>query len=338
MARRALGPATLALVQAVESSLIDTDRSLLVACSGGPDSLALAQAVMHVGRRRKLPIAAVVVDHGLQPQSSDQAETVVSTLTSMGFDQAAVRVVDVIDTGAGPEADARKARYRALEIEAEERGGATVLLGHTRDDQAETVLLGLARGSGTRSLAGMAVRSGPGGCWLRPLLGIAREVAEQVCNENGLDPWRDPHNLDPAYARVRVRRTVLPLLEAELGPGIADALARTALLARDDADLLDALAAEADPGSAALECVQVENLPPALRRRVLARWLKLAHGLAGLSAGHLFAVDALLTDWHGQSGVDLPGGVRVRRADGLLRVVPTEADRVGHAGQGVVGG
>ena len=324
MARRAFGPATLTLVRAVESSLVATDRSLLVACSGGPDSLALAQAVVHAGRRRDLPIAGVVVDHGLQSGSSDQAAAAASTLTSLGFEQVAVRPVEVIGTGAGPEADARTARYRALELEAGERGGATVLLGHTRDDQAETVLLGLARGSGTRSLAGMAARSGPGGCWLRPLLSIGRELTERVCRENALVPWHDPHNLDPAHARVRVRRAVLPLLEAELGPGIAEALARTAMLAREDADLLDALAAEADPGTAALECIRVESLPPALRRRVLARWLKLEHGLTGLSAGHLLAVDALLTDWHGQLGVDLPGGVRVRRTDGLLHVAPTE--------------
>lgn len=320
MARRALGPATLTLVQAVESALVDADRALLVACSGGPDSLALAQAVIHVGRRRRLPISAVVVDHGLQLSSSDQAAAAASILTGLGFEHVAVRAVDVVDTGAGPEADARSARYRALELEAGEQGGATVLLGHTRDDQAETVLLGLARGSGTRSLAGMAVRSGPGGCWLRPLLGVARELTEQACRENGLVPWQDPHNLDPSYARVRVRRTVLPMLETELGPGIADALARTAALTRDDADLLDALAAEADPGTASLDCGQIGVLPPALRRRVLARWLRLEHGLSDLSAGHLFAVDALLTDWHGQLGVDLPGGVRVRRIEGKLEV------------------
>ena len=325
MARRALGPATLTLVQAIEAALVDGDHQLLVACSGGPDSLALAQATVHVGRRRKLLIAAVVVDHGLQPGSAEQAAETASSLTRMGFGQVAVRPVEVTDSGAGPEADARTARYRALRLEAgrwesAERGGATVLLGHTRDDQAETVLVGLARGSGTRSLAGMAIRSGLGGCWLRPLLGVGREVTAQACLENSLTPWQDPHNLDPAYARVRVRRTVLPMLEAELGPGIAEALARTAALTRDDADLLDALAAEADPGTADLDCVRIESLPPALRRRVLARWLRLEHGLSDLSAGHLFAIDALLTDWHGQMGVDLPGGVRVRRAEGQLRL------------------
>ncbi|HEY5788270.1 MAG TPA: tRNA lysidine(34) synthetase TilS [Microlunatus sp.] len=319
MARRALGAATLAMVQAVEASLVEDDRCLLVACSGGPDSLALAVAGVHVGRRRGLPIAAVVVDHGLQRSSAEQAAGTASTLTALGVSDVTVRTVTVVPTGSGPEAEARTARYRALDEVAASRR-ATVLLGHTRDDQAETVLLGLARGSGTRSLAGMAVRSGPGGRWLRPLLFLSRVVTEQACRENDLTPWQDPHNTDPAYARVRVRQTVLPTLETELGPGVAEALARTASLARDDADLLDALAAEVDPGTDTLDCAAVEGLAPALRRRVIGRWLRLEHGLGDLSAGHLYAVEALVIDWHGQAGVDLPGGVRVRRTDGRLEL------------------
>ena len=320
MARRALGPATLAAVQAVERALDPSDGSLLVACSGGPDSLALARAVVIVGTRRTSPIAAVVVDHGLQPSSADQATAAAATLTNLGYDDVTVRTVTVPSTGAGPEADARLARYRALDEAAATRK-ATLLLGHTRDDQAETVLLGLARGSGTRSLAGMARRSGPGELRLRPLLDLSRTLTEQVCRENDLVPWSDPHNHDPAYARVRVRHTVLPTLERELGPGITEALARTAALARDDADLLDALAAEADPGTALLASEAVERLPAALRRRVLGRWLRVEHGVADLTAGHLYAVEGLVTDWHGQAGVDLPGGLRIRRTDGRLELV-----------------
>ena len=152
----------------------------------------------------------------------------------------------------GPEAAARTARYAALQSEAAGRQ-ATIWLGHTLDDQAESVLLGLARGSGPRSLAGMAARTGR---LVRPLLGLRRSVTEQACAELDLDPWRDPHNDDPRFARVRVRRTVLPTLEAELGPGVAEALARTAALVRDDADLLDGLAAEADPGTDALDAAR----------------------------------------------------------------------------------
>ncbi|MDN5762689.1 MAG: TilS substrate-binding domain-containing protein, partial [Microlunatus sp.] len=196
-----------------------------------------------------------------------------------------------------------------------------VLLGHTRHDQAETVLLALARGSGTRSLAGMAVRNGR---WLRPLLDLGRETTELACRENDLVPWLDPHNFDAAYARVRVRTSGLPTLERELGPGIAAALARTARLARDDADALDALAADADPGTATLDCRSMTALVPALRRRVLTRWLRLEHGLDGLTSAHLFAVEELLTAWHGQAGVDVPGGVRVRRVEGRLEATPVD--------------
>ena len=212
----------------------------------------------------------------------------------------------------GPEAAARTARYGALAAEAEATG-ATVLLGHTLDDQAETVLLGLARGSGVRSLAGMAVRSGR---LLRPLLGLRRTVTEQACAELGLHTWSDPHNADPAYARVRARRDALPALEAALGPGIAEALARTAALARDDADLLDALAAEADPGTDTLHADLLLELPAALRTRVIRRWL-LRHGAAEVTAQHVASVDALVTRWHGQGKIRL-SGVGVTRQDGSL--------------------
>ena len=316
MAREALGPATLTLVQAVEQALVPDDDVLLVACSGGPDSLALAQAVVHVGRRRGLPIGGVVVDHGLQPSSVDIAAAAAAVLTRLGYADVTVRAVTVRPLGGGREADARAARYVALDDEAARRR-ATVLLGHTRDDQAESVLLGLARGSGTRSLAGMAVRTGR---WLRPLLGVGRAFTQRACRENDLVPWEDPQNADPAFTRARVRHTVLPTLERELGPGVAEALARTARLARDDADLLDRLAAEADPGTATLDCGTLAELPAALRRRVLARWLRLEHGLGQLTAGHLVAVEELVVGWRGQLGVDVPGRVRVRRTGGRLEV------------------
>jgi tRNA(Ile)-lysidine synthase len=194
-----------------------------------------------------------------------------------------------------------------------------VLLGHTLDDQAETVLLGLARGSGIRSLAGMAVRSGR---LLRPLLGLRRAVTEQACVELGLQPWSDPHNADPSYARVRVRRDALPALETALGPGIAEGLARTAALARNDADLLDTLAAEADPGTDTLDCAELMTRPAALRTRVIRRWL-LRHGALEATATHVAAVDTLVTRWHGQGKIHLPG-VSVTRQDGSLHCQPDD--------------
>jgi tRNA(Ile)-lysidine synthase len=320
VARRALGPATLAVVQAVGAALLSTDRHLLVACSGGADSLALAFAARHVADQRDLSCTAVVVDHGLQPQSAEVAARTREVLAGLAIDD--IRVVRVQVPPAsrrGPEAAAREARYTALQQEARRRPAgpgspATVLLGHTRDDQAETVLLGLLRGSGTRSLAGMAPRAG---LLVRPLLELTRGTTEAACAELGLTPWQDPHNVDPAFSRVRVRSRVLPALEAELGPGIAAALARTAFLAREDADLLDALAADADPGTDTLACAALTALPAAIRHRLLRRWL-LARGAQDPALTHVLAVEALVLRWHGQRGTQVPGGTVTRQGGQLL--------------------
>jgi tRNA(Ile)-lysidine synthase len=316
MARRELGPATLAVVVAVDGALTADDAALLVACSGGPDSLALAVGALRVAARRGLPVSAVIIDHGLQPGSDQVATNARDQLAGLGYQQVRVVPIRVDDTRRGPEAAARDARYAALRAEAE-AAGATVLLGHTLDDQAETVLLGLARGSGVRSLAGMAVRSGR---LLRPLLGVRRAVTEQACAELGLPPWSDPHNADPAYTRVRARRDALPALEAAFGPGVAEALARTAALARDDADLLDTLAADADPGTDILDCAELAALPAALRTRVIRRWL-IRHGATDVSATHVAAVEALVSRWRGQGPAHLPG-VRATRQDGSLHCEP----------------
>ncbi len=319
MARRSLGPASLTVVQAVQASLTETDTTLLCACSGGPDSLALAFGVVTASRARRVDCAAVVVDHGLQPDSGRVAAEAVRALTGLGFADVETVRVHVSGDGSGPEAAARTARYAALDRAAAARS-ATLLLGHTLDDQAETVLLGLARGSGPRSLAGMATRDGHR---VRPLVGLRREVTAGCCAELRLVPWRDPHNADPGFTRVRVRDRALPVLEAELGPGIADALARTADLARADADLLDALAfdAAAEVATAAgdLDCVAAAALPGPLRTRVLVWWLR-ERGAADLAQPHVRAVDALLTDWHGQGPVHLPH-VQVTRTAGVLHTL-----------------
>lgn len=313
MARRALGPAALQVVQAVEAVL---DGPAVVACSGGPDSLALAGAATVVAARRGIAVRAAVVDHGLQDGSDAVAARVAAQLAAIGL-PSSVLTVSVSPDREGPEAAARRARYRALDADA---GADPVLLGHTLDDQAETVLLGLARGSGSRSLAGMPARRGR---FVRPLLGLRAATTRRACGELGLVPWLDPHNGEERFARVRVRDRVLPLLEAELGPGIAEALARSAALLRADADLLDALAGEAratQPGPD-LDCRWLASLPWALRGRVLRDWLRAA-GAADLSAANLDAVAALVTDWHGQRWAEAPG-VRVHRDAGALRVSPS---------------
>jgi tRNA(Ile)-lysidine synthase len=321
VAYRELGPASLAVVQAVDAALSGEDKHLLVACSGGADSLALAFAARYVAIRRYLEYAAVVIDHRLQEGSADVAAGVEHQLERLGYDDVTVTTVEVDQSAtAGPEAAARQARYRALDAEARRRS-ATVLLGHNLDDQAETVLLGLARGSGSRSLAGMAQRAGH---LLRPFLRIRRETTEQACMEQGLDAWQDPHNSDRRFTRVRVRETVLPTLEAELGPGVAEALARTAELLRDDTELLDRLAAEAYRtaeglgGTNTLDCAALESQPPALRRRILRLWL-LAHGISDLSLRHISAVESLVIGWHGQKSIEVPGATVTRNA-GRLQV------------------
>ncbi|HWI00774.1 MAG TPA: tRNA lysidine(34) synthetase TilS [Propionibacteriaceae bacterium] len=322
MARRELGPASLAVVQAVDAAVDVADRALLVACSGGPDSLALAFGAWRVGRRRRLPVAAMVIDHGLQSDSARVAEAACAELVRIGYGDLTVERVSVdLGSGGGTEAAARDARYRALSA-AGANLGATILLGHTLDDQAESVLLGLARGSGARSLTGMPVRAGG---YLRPLLALRRQTTEASCAELDLHPWADPHNSDRRFRRVRVRELVLPTLEAELGPGIAEALARTATLLADDAELLDRLADEAYPGAAdpagrPLDCQHLRALPPALRRRVLLRWLR-SNGASDVSSTHLLRLESLVTQWHGQGPVQLPALQVVRRA-GELHIVP----------------
>jgi tRNA(Ile)-lysidine synthase len=316
---RELGPAGLAVVQAVDGALSSQDTHLLVACSGGADSLALAFAARYVAIRRYLEYAAIVIDHGLQDGSAEVAAGVRQQLDRLGYQDVTVTSVEVDQAAAvGPEAAARQARYRALDTEARARP-ATVLLGHTLDDQAETVLLGLARGSGGRSLAGMAPRAGH---LLRPFLHLRRAITEQACAELGLEAWQDPHNTDRRFSRVRVRQSVLPTLETELGPGVTEALARTAELLRDDTELLDRLAADAYRtaeglgGTDTLDCAALESQPPALRRRILRLWL-LAHGIGDLTLRHISAVESLVIDWHGQKSIQVPGATVTRNAGRL---------------------
>lgn len=297
---------------------------LAVAVSGGADSLALAEAAAHTGHRRGLRVHALVVDHGLQRGSADVAEWAARTATRLGVDDATVLPVSVSGPG-GPEAAARRARYTALREHLPEPR-ALVLLGHTRDDQAETVLLGLGRGSGPRSVAGMRPLDPP---WARPLLDVPRSVTSAACAELGIEPWRDPHNADRRFTRVRLRREVLPLLEDVLSGGVAGALARTAGQLREDLDTLDALARDLEDRARcgdALEVAVLEPAPAALRRRVLRRWL-LAAGVRELTEAHLRAVDDLVGRWRGQGGVWLPGHVEAGRVRGKLLVNPAPTTR-----------
>jgi tRNA(Ile)-lysidine synthase len=314
---------------AVRSCLSDVTAGglALVACSGGADSLALAAAAAFVAPRLGLRAGGVTVDHGLQEGSDQRAAAVAGRLTELGLDPVRSVAVTVPSSGSGPgpspgpEAAARTARYAALDVGAQEYGAAVVLLGHTLDDQAETVLLGLARGSGARSLAGMAPAAGR---YLRPLLAVPRASTQAACAAQGLVPWQDPHNRDPAYARVRAR-TLLGELESRLGTGVRAGLARSAELLRADDEALAGWAEQAyadltrPDGSEGLDCPALAALPPAIRGRVLRRAaLDAGARAADLTSAQVGALDALVVGWHGQGPVDLPGGVHGVRDCGRL--------------------
>ena len=314
-------PAATATVRRAVRAALDVVSApdVVVACSGGADSLALAAATAHVGGAGGTAVHGLVVDHGLQPGSDVVAEAARAALAGLGV-AARVAVVTVAEAGDGPEAAARRARYAALRDESRARGGAPVLLGHTLDDQAETVLLGLGRGSGARSLAGMRAWDPP---WCRPLLGVRRAVTRAACAEAGLEPWEDPHNTDPRYTRVRLRHEVLPLLEDVLAGGVAEALARTADQLADDDAALDATAsgvlARARDVEGGLDAAVVAPHAAAVRRRVLRAWLTDA-GVHGFGDAQLRTVDALVACWRGQGPPSLPGGLEVIRVRGRLTV------------------
>ena len=321
-----LPPSVAAVRAAVKQALLTVrpERTVLVACSGGADSLALAAAAGFVAPRASLRAGLVTVDHGLQDGSAERAKAVATWALKAGLDPVEAVTVDVAGRPGGPEAAAREARYEALVAAAHRLDAAAVLLGHTMDDQAETVLLALARGAGPRGLAGMPVRRDVEGvALLRPLLGVSREQTREACAESGLDPWDDPHNADPAYARARVRATALPALVATLGPDVVANLARTAALVAADNAALDLLAATKlsavrDSGGG-LRVAALAALPVAIRTRVLHGWArKLGAPGGALSYRHIEALDALVTRWRGQGAVHLPGGISVsRRADHL---------------------
>lgn len=292
------------------------DRLVLAAVSGGVDSLALAAALAFVGPREGVRAGAVVVDHRLQDGSREVADRAAGVCRDLGLNPVAIVTVEVNERGDGPESAARRARYEALEECRLREGASHVLLAHTRDDQAEQVLLGLLRGSGARSLSGMAPVAAS---LVRPFLDVTRAETESACATAGLTPWRDPHNDDERFARVRTRH-VLADLNARLGGGVSDNLARTARLLRDDDAALESWTRQVTD---AADVATLVALPRAVRTRVL-RLLLLDAGADASAMGfrHLDEVDRLVTAWHGQGPVDVPGGVQVERREGCLAIGP----------------
>jgi len=310
----------LELRQGLLASLADLEAgdTVLVGLSGGADSLSLLKCAVVVGKAQSINVGAVIIDHQIQAESAKTSQVAAQAATDLGADPVLIFNVDVA-TGpgiGGMEAAARDARRQAFARVAVEHNAKAILLGHTLEDQAETVLLGLARGSGARSLSGMRAAEG---IYRRPFLNVDRETVRSEVKD--LVAFEDPHNSDTKFSRVRVRNTILPILESELGPGVTQALVRSADLLRDDADALDAIAsAEISRHNLTdLECSELELLPRAIRTRILRSAIYAAGAPSGsISADHIGAVEALITSWHGQGLVSLPGGVKVERISGRL--------------------
>ena len=372
--RPRLDPAVAAVRLAVRRALagLEAGSTVLVALSGGADSLALAAAAAFEAPKLGLRAMSATIDHGLQAGSTDAATAAVAKAEALGLEARVVRVevgapgrgepgvgrrpagrgepgaarrpdasgepgagrgpaargeplaAPRPDASGGPEAAAREARYRALAEQARTHGAAAILTGHTLDDQAETVLLGLARGAGAASLQGMAEASVVHGiALLRPLLTVHRTQTRAACAAENLQPWDDPHNADPRFARVRVRATVLPVLETELGPGVAEALARTAAQLREDAEAFDEMVDEtiedlvehAEAGISVSATALAAN-PAALRHRIIRRVVA-GEFHESLTRTQTLEVARLVTDWSGQGPIDLPG-CRARRVGGRL--------------------
>ncbi len=318
-----LDPALAAVRLAVRRAL-GGDQTVLVACSGGADSLALLSATVFEGHRTGCTVIGATVDHGLQAGSAEHASRVVEQMAALGVDETATIRVTVDPGPSGIEAGAREARYAALGQLAEHFRADVLLVGHTLDDQAETVLLGLARGSGGRSLAGMRPAFELDGvAVLRPLLEITRAQTEAACLAEGVTWWEDPHNEDPRFTRSRVRRVVLPVLEGELGPGVAGALARTGHQLREDLEVLDDMAENLlarGRVAGGLDLAAIDDAPAALLTRVVRR-SAIAAGAIGseLTRGHVLAV---LAAGPGKE-IQLPGHVTAYRSGGVLQFKPT---------------
>ena len=312
-------PALLELRQAVRFwfEKLEPNSKVCIGVSGGADSLALAAAAKLESKNFSIDLVAVIVDHGLQANSAEIAEFAKQQLIKLGFQDIFVGKANVQITD-GLEASARRARYKVFQQAIETYNPNTFLLGHTKNDQAEGVLLGLARGSGTKSLSGMQEVSG---IFVRPLLGIDRATTEIACHESNIEYWVDPHNSNQDFTRVRVRDNILPLLENDIGPGIIDALARSAKILREDATALDEWAEnvfrQVEPMD--IEISILATLPVAVRSRVLRMAIYAAGAPAGsISAAHLEPIEAFVSDWRGQGHTSLPGGVKVCRISGRL--------------------
>ena len=314
---------------AVQNLLKDFEAGdlVLVGCSGGADSLALAWTALVVGKRLELKIGAVIVDHQLIPESNSVALNAKKQCEELGIEEVIIKKVNVEQTHEGLEAAARIARYEAFENVLHETNAQAILLAHTQDDQAETVLMRLTRGSGAKSLSGMAQVSGK---YLRPFLHLRKKLVHDSLDLIGLKAWQDPANTDHQFLRVKVRHELMPKIIEVLGESAISSLDKTSQLLRLDNQALEELAqqffeSQKDVKTNGLEISELEKLPEAIRTRVL-RICAIASGVhpGPFSFEHIEAIDALVKNWHGQGNVDLPGFIQATRVDHSIRFVPSK--------------
>jgi tRNA(Ile)-lysidine synthase len=314
---------------AVQNLLKDFDAGdyVLVGCSGGADSLALAWTTLVVGKRLELKTGVIIVDHQLFPESNSVALNAKKQCEDLGIEEVIIKKVNVEQNHEGLEAAARIARYEAFENVLQETNAQVILLAHTQDDQAETVLMRLTRGSGAKSLSGMAQVSGK---YLRPFLHLRKKLVHDSLDLIGLKAWQDPANTDHQFLRVKVRHELMPKIVEVLGESAISSLDKTSQLLRLDNQALEDLAqqffeSQKDVKTNGLEISELEKLPEAIRTRVL-RICAIASGVhpGPFSFEHIEAIDALVKNWHGQGNVDLPGFIQATRVNGSLRFVASK--------------
>ncbi|MEY3614367.1 MAG: tRNA lysidine(34) synthetase TilS [Actinomycetota bacterium] len=319
----AVADARRAVRELVEPLKLNPGSVVFVACSGGGDSIALAAAAAFELPKMGLVPAAAIIDHNLQQGSEVVAKVAAETCEQLGLWPVVIRKIEIHISGDGLEAAARDARYAELERIRIQEGGALILLGHNLEDQAETVLLGLARGSGLSAIAGME-QYDPARNLARPFLALTRHSLREACRDQNLKFWEDPHNADPKFARVRARN-LLVQLESELGPGLAQALARTADQVAAAEEVITGLAAEAAAsakvsGTAKAVHYSVAALaaqPNAVRTKAL-HLISVRAGAKNVSSVQIEQIDALITNWHGQKSASLSGITVERVKDNLV--------------------
>jgi tRNA(Ile)-lysidine synthase len=304
--------------------MFQAGQRVLVAASGGADSTALLHLLVRLARSTDMEIQVAHLDHGLRGTDSEADRAFVESMAERLELPLTVQVLPARESGEGPlsEGRARELRYRFLEESADQMNAHRIATGHTRDDQAETVLLNLLRGAGARGLAGIPpVR----GRYVRPLLDAPRSEVEDWLHQQGLSWREDRSNQDRRFARNRVRHELIPVLEEGFRPGLRGRLAATAALLREDQALLQELAesryqrlSSRSSGGVALDAAAVAALPEALARRVLRQAYREVRPSDHAPGARSVALLRSLAAGSGPGAMDLPGGVEARREEGRL--------------------